>query len=239
MDVPRRLRSLEPDKIKRLAGSIDALGLQQPITVWSEAEDHLELVAGAHRLAAVISLGWDWIDCIFADGMTDIDRQIWEIDENLMRADLSPTEIAEHLAKREGLWKARETQVGKLCPPEKPVGNKSPPKQKKGFAADTAKKTGVSKRAINLATSRAKAIPEDVRDQIKGTKLDTGTYLDWLKGMDPDDQRIQVTTDLAEGVKPKVPKPTPAVDWFEALKRDWGMASKDERQRFNEWRQDK
>ncbi len=101
-----------------------------------------------------------------------------------MRAELSPSEMALHLARREVLWVDRETQVGKVCPPEKPVGNKSPPKQKKGFATDTAKKTGVSKRAINLATSRTKAIPEDVRDQIKGTKLDTGTYLDWLKGMD-------------------------------------------------------
>ncbi len=237
--VPKRLRSLDPNKIKQLAESIDALGLQQPITVWSEADDHLELVAGAHRLAAVISLGWEWIDCIFADGMTDIDRQLWEIDENLMRAELSPGEMAQHLARREVLWEDRKTQVGKVCPPEKPVGNKSPPKQKKGFATDTAKKTGVSKRAINLATARAKAIPEDVFAMIKGTKLDTGTYLDWLKGMEPDDQREQVKTDLAEGVKPKTPKPAPAVDWFEALKRDWGMASLDERQRFDEWRQDK
>ncbi len=108
-----------------------------------------------------------------------------------------------------------------------------------GFAANTAWNTGMSKRAINLALSRTKAIPEDVRDKIKGTRLDTGVYLDWLKGMDPDDQRAQVTTDLAEGVKPKTPKPTPAVDWLEALKRDWGMASSDERLRFDEWRQDK
>ncbi len=42
---------------------------------------------------------------------------------------------------------------------------------------------------VNRALSRAKAIPADIRDQIKGTKLDTGTYLDSLKGMDPDDQR--------------------------------------------------
>jgi len=38
---------------------------------------------------------------------------------------------------------------------------------------------------VNRALSRAKAIPADIRDQIKGTKLDTGTYLDWLKGMEP------------------------------------------------------
>ncbi len=35
---------------------------------------------------------------VFADGMTETDRQLWEIDENLMQADLSPTEHADHLA---------------------------------------------------------------------------------------------------------------------------------------------
>ena len=63
----------------------------------------------------------------------------------------------------------------------------------------TAEATGVSKRAVQLATSRAKAIPEDVRAQIKGTKLDTGTYLDSLKGMEPDEQRGAVRRCIYSG----------------------------------------
>jgi hypothetical protein len=43
------------------------------------------------------------------------------------------------------------------------------PGENVGFAAETAQKTGITKRAINLAVSRANAIPEDVRDQIRGT----------------------------------------------------------------------
>jgi hypothetical protein len=35
------------------------------------------------------------------------------------------------------------------------------------------------------ATGAVAAIPPDVRDTIKGTKLDTGVYLDSLKGMEP------------------------------------------------------
>ncbi len=42
------------------------------------------------------------------------------------------------------------------------------------------------------------AIPADIRAIIKGTKLDTGTYLDSLKGMTPDEQRTKVGRDLAE-----------------------------------------
>ncbi len=231
IEIPHRLRAVDPAKVKQLAESMGAIGLQQPVTVWSPVDGELELVAGAHRVKAACDLGWEWIDCIFADGMTDIDRQLWEIDENLMRAELSPTEMAEHLAKREDLWGRRDSVAS--CNTNKGPGRPT------AFTTDTAEKTGVNRSTVHRALSRAKAIPEDVRDQIKGTKLDTGTYLDWLKVMNPDDQRAQVTTDLAEGVKPKAPKPTPAVDWFEALKRDWGMASKDERRRFDEWRQDK
>jgi len=29
-------------------------------------------------------------------------------------------------------------------------------------------------------------IPADIRDTIKGTHLDRGVYLDWIKGMEPD-----------------------------------------------------
>ena len=174
--------------------------------------------------------------------MTDIDRQLWEIDENLMRAELSPTELGEHITRRKELWPQRSEVGEQSLPTHDATGRKKTPQQTKGFAADTADKTGMSKRAINLATSRAKAIPEDVRAQIKGTRLDNGTYLDWIKGMDPDDQREQVKTDLAEGVKPKIPKADTTEDQFEALKRAsnamalaWNRAGSDGRHRYDLW----
>ena len=98
----------------------------------------------------------------------------WEIDENLMRAELSPTETAEHLARREKLWAARPEMGGKSLPTHDAAGRKKTPQQAEGFASETAKATGMSKRAINLATSRAKTIPGDIRAIIKGTHLDRG-----------------------------------------------------------------
>jgi hypothetical protein len=58
------------------------------------------------RPEAAVDLGWEWIDVVFHDEWSEIDRQLWEIDENLMRAELSPTEMAEHLARRKELWAA-------------------------------------------------------------------------------------------------------------------------------------
>ena len=46
------------------------------------------------------------------DDMTDLDRQLWEIDENLMRAELSPAELGENLTRRKELWKARSETGG-------------------------------------------------------------------------------------------------------------------------------
>jgi len=236
VDVPRRLRSLRQDKVDQLAESMAALGLQQPITVWSEAGDHLELVAGAHRLAAAIKLGWESIDCIWANGMPEIDRQLWEIDENLMRAELNPTELGEHITRRAELWGKRETQVSEVRPPEKSVGNKSPPTQKKGFAADTAKATGMSKRTINEHLARTKAIPADVRDMIKGTRLDTRVYLDSLKGMEPDDQRAKVKADLAAPKKPNRSFGIGGVEGeFQNLQWRWNQVSCEAQRRFKNW----
>ena len=74
-----------------------------------------------------------------------------------MKIECTDPELVD-VPRREKLWGERETQVGKVFPPEKPVGNKSPPKQKKGFAADTAEKTGIDKRSINRLLSRTRAI---------------------------------------------------------------------------------
>ncbi len=212
VQVPKRLRAVVPAKVKQLAESMAAIGLQQPITVWSNAPDHLELVAGAHRLAAAIKLGWPQIDVISVDDMPEIDRQLWEIDENLMRAELTTVERDNHLVRREELWERRDS--GATCATIKGPG------MPKGFATETADATGLSKATINRSLSRAKSIPSDIRDQIKGTALDTGVYLDSIKGMDSEDQRAKVNADLAE---PKKPAPVvttdPAEGSLESLKR--------------------
>jgi hypothetical protein len=56
----------------------------------------------------------------------------------------------------------------------------------------------MSKRAINLATSRAEAIPSDIRAIIKGTRLDKGSYLDKLKMLQPAEQRSIVKEHIKE-----------------------------------------
>ena len=221
--VPDRFRALNQSKVDKLAESMDAIGQQVPITVWVHHDgQYVDLVAGAHRLAVAIKLGWDEINVILTEDMTEIDRQLWEIDENLMRAELSPTERGEHITRRAEIWNAIPEVGGASCATHDASGRKKTPQQERGFAAKTAAATGLSKATINRDLARTEGIIQELRDQIKGTKLDTGTYLDSIKGMEPDEQREKVTADLAE---PKKPPPVvatdPAEESLERLKRGW------------------
>ena len=205
VDVPPRLRAVETSKVMTLVASIEQIGLQTPITVWAKPDDAFQLVAGAHRLAAAKHLGWETVDAFFIKG-DDIDRQIWEIDENLMRSELTPTQFSEHLAKRKELWEAR--QSGQVAPIESKRDDGRGHRQTE-FASETANATGVDKRTINRAVSRAEGVCQEARDLLRGTRLDTGVYLDQIKKLEPADQVAKVQADLAT---PPKPKPEAAVD---------------------------
>lgn len=239
IDIPPRLRAVDTRRVNSIADSIKAIGLQQPITLWAEPDGPFILVAGAHRLVAARSLGWEEIDAVFTEA-DDVDRQIWEIDENLMRAELTATQQAEHLAKRKELWEQRVTG-GTSCPTSLKDGRGGGAQHQKQFAAETADATGVDKRTVNRAVARAQAVPEDVRDLISGTRLDTGVYLDHIKGLDHQSQPRKVQQDLRRISESKPPKPLeppkedPDAEQFEALKRAWNKASSEARRRFEVW----
>ena len=169
------MRAVDPSKVKQLADSMQSIGLQTPITLFHRGNEveGFELVAGAHRLAAAKKLGWEWIEAFFMEA-DDIDRQLWEIDENLIRSELTPTELAEHLAKRKELWEARENTDASCASIRSPG-------QPKRFAAETADSTGVNKSTVSRAISRAEGVTEAARDAIRGTDLDKGVVLDKLK----------------------------------------------------------
>ena len=242
--VPDRLRALDQSKVDKLAESMGTIGLQQAITIWMPSDGELELVAGAHRLAAAIKLRWFEIDVVYVNDLSETDRQIWEVDENLVRAELSPMEHDDHVARRAKLMEARPKLGGKSFPTK--------PQHKWGSAAYIAELTGLSKRAVNLALSRAKAIPEDVQDQIKGTHLDRGTYLDSLKTLEPEAQRLRVVHDLTEPSAARIAakghvalksaravlnldSPLNLYVPLEVIKQAWSRASAEDRLRIKAW----
>jgi ParB-like chromosome segregation protein Spo0J len=98
--VPQAGRRLVDDEaVERIAASIREIGLQTPITVRSDPEgDDYFLVAGMHRLQAVKSLGHERIDCVVVE-WNETEARLWEISENLHRAELSALERSEQIAE--------------------------------------------------------------------------------------------------------------------------------------------
>lgn len=109
-------RPLSNDGLESLIESMRRLGLRTPITVrchpdrrdTGDTEDSYVLVTGAHRLAAAQALGWDQIDCFVIKGGDD-DDQLWEIAENLHRAELTALERDDLIARWVTLTDARQS----------------------------------------------------------------------------------------------------------------------------------
>jgi ParB-like chromosome segregation protein Spo0J len=239
VDVGERLRSVDPERVAALAESIDAIGLQQPISVWSPDDDTLDLVAGLHRLEAIKKLGWEEIDCIFVD-MDNLDRQLWEIDENLIRADLTDLQRAQHTARRAEVVK-QKVELDKLAKTE-PDPSQNANKGQGEFVAETAKKTGKSEKTVRRDKSRGEKIPEDVQKDLAGTKIeDSGVQLDALARASPDEQREAVkavTLGHAKDVREVLPgadkKQSDRIGGvnYDRLCRAWNACSEDEQGRF-------
>jgi ParB/RepB/Spo0J family partition protein len=107
---PNRMRQLRPAKVDELAESIRERGLLQPIVVrpWG---DRYMLVCGVHRRQAVEQLGHETIPAIVLDGLDADAALLAGIDENLVRADLSPAERSLHLAERKRLFEEVHPQT--------------------------------------------------------------------------------------------------------------------------------
>jgi uncharacterized ParB-like nuclease family protein len=145
---PNRMRALQPEKVKRMAESMKQFGQLHPITVRPQEGDGYVLVAGRHRFEAAQQLKWEAIN---ATVITGDDALLIEIDENLARADLSQDERRAHILKRKQLWEKRQAECGTPRPTSK---------ANKGFAAETAAATGMTKRSINRHLAQPKIKPK-------------------------------------------------------------------------------
>ena len=120
-DQPRK--RFNPEALAELAASIKENGLIQPITVRARPEGRYMIVAGERRWRAHVLAGLETIEANLIE-ITDSERDILAIVENLQRADITPLEegrafqrvldtgvTAEELADRLGLkqpWRITE-----------------------------------------------------------------------------------------------------------------------------------
>lgn len=208
--VGERKRSL--GDVTPLAESIAELGLLQPIVI---TEDR-RLVAGMHRLEACRKLGWQEIDARIVQA-DDMRAELAEIDENLVRNELTALERAEQLARRKAIYEALHPETRKgtaqaikmhrklghdvavqydkyvsadnalTYPSYKNDGKDVLPSN---FAENTSVKTGLARRTIEEDVQIATRIPEDVRELLRATPVaESKTDLLTIARMPEEEQR--------------------------------------------------
>ena len=176
-DLPPQLRTSEPARKTR------------PPTY--------DLVAGLHRYMACLELGHEMIPVRVELGTgpeTDsvqraADMRLWEISENLDRAELSALDRAEQIAEWVRLTEGRRA--------EERVSSKIETKAKtgrpEGGIRAAARELGVAKDEAHRAVKRASIAPE-VKAAIRGnpTIADSGVELDALASMPAEEQQAAV-----------------------------------------------
>ena len=200
----KRHRAVCPDAVDRLAASMGEIGLRHPVTVrivdgyvtedGEVCDGAPVLVAGAHRLAAALKLGWEKIACVEVDG-DEIAAELWELAENLHRLDLTKEQRDEHIRRYAELLevRAKQNQVTQNAAPE--IGYRQPPPQTKGIPRQIAEETGLSvdtvRRALKPPKTKAEAPREvfDVHEQTRkrlmnawnaATEQDRAWFRDWI-----------------------------------------------------------
>lgn len=234
--VGKRRRHLSKDRVKILAESIKEIGLQSPITVFCADNDTStppQLVAGLHRLKAFEMLGLEEIPCLITTA-EELDRQLWEIDENLCRSDLTKLERAEHLKARKEIFDAKVGSVG-------PGGRGN-----KGFDQQTAEAIGSTKKRVRQARVRAEKIIPEVKERIAGSEIaDSGIDLDALSNLPAQQQSDAIdlieggtcksVRDAAEFITGQSAEEIEIQKQFESIRRAWKKAKEPARNKFLEW----
>ncbi len=86
-------KNIDPEALKKLAASIDAYGIIQPITVKKINATHYQLIAGERRLQAARLVNLSAIPAYICDA-NEKQMMAMAIIENIQREDLNPIEIA-------------------------------------------------------------------------------------------------------------------------------------------------
>lgn len=249
IDRSARLRPVDIDKALLIAASMAESGLRTPIEVRTggkRSKSPYVLVIGGHRCEAAAQLGWEEIDAYVLD-LTADEARLREIDENLYRTELNPLDQAVFLAERKRLYEKLHPEArngGDRVSEQFAIFGKLAPR----FTLEVTERLGLSERSIYRILQRAR-IADDVRHRLAGTKVArTGSELDALARLDPDQQRAVVSLLLAEDEAARAPTVSAAlaaIDGrrskapvsredaeFEGLLRAWKAAGAAARNRF-------
>lgn len=196
-------RKLDEAAVRGLVSSIGEVGIINPLRVRPVVRhvggvetDAFEVTAGAHRLKAARKIGLETVPCIVADD-DDLHAELAMIDENLQRAELTPSERASYTARRKAIYETLHPETVHGSPGvSRQIGDTRERGESDRFTAATADAIGKSERTIQRDAERGEKITEQALSMLKGTALDKGSELDKLKKIEPEKQLAWVQRNL-------------------------------------------
>jgi ParB family chromosome partitioning protein len=193
----------DPHNVEQLAQSIEEVGLLNAITV---TESHV-LIAGRNRLEACRSLGWEEVE-VNVVALDKIRAELAEIDENIVRNELTALERSEQMKRGKEIYEALHPETKKGGDRgNQYTGGKDRLSETISFSHDTSAKTGLTARSIQQDVQIATGITEDVKRDIADTPIaDSKTDLLKLSRHEPSAQR-QIAKAVREGIEKHVPMP--------------------------------
>jgi ParB family chromosome partitioning protein len=179
-------RPVDFTKVKELAESIKEVGLINPITVRPEGAEYL-LIAGMHRLEAYKLLGINNIESniIFK---TDLEIELIEIDENLIRNELHYSERADLLLRRKEIYEELYPETKREATLKQNRNEIISERTKPSFVKDTAEKTGQSERTVEMEIQIAKNLDSEEKRIIKDQDINKTEAIK-LARMDPEERK--------------------------------------------------
>lgn len=200
IETGARARSVKEEAVDKLVESMGKIGMKAPITVryyedrrseTAGTDDSVVLVAGAHRLEAARRLGWDKIECFVInegdDGADDNRARMWEIAENLHRAELTVVERSEHIAEWIRLADRVSLQVA-----TKPQGGRP-----EGGVRKASRELGVETTEAHRAVKVA-AISDEAKEVAKEVGLDDNQSALLKVAAQPREKQADVVREIAE-----------------------------------------
>jgi ParB-like chromosome segregation protein Spo0J len=187
---------------------MNAIGLIQPIVVRSISTEVSDSgytgIIGLHRFEAARQLNWESIPAIVITDEQTIDEiRLIEIDENLVRADLTPTERAMHHRARQEIYEKLhpESKIGATgrarAKADRFAGSANLSER---YTAHASRTTGEGERTIQKNIRRGKKLGGDLLRKVTRTSLDSAEELDALIKL-PEDQRAELAERATVGEK--------------------------------------
>jgi ParB-like chromosome segregation protein Spo0J len=234
-------RQVDANTVARLVESIKRIGLRTPLSVrmvdnFVTADGEVidgqpVLVTGAHRLEAVRKLGWEKVECFVLTSETDAQARLWEISENLHRAELSSLERDENVAEWIRITEEQSRVSGQSAPKLSNRGRKGEGRPESGIrsaARDLGVESTDAKRAVKVAslTPEAKAAAREL-------KLDDNRTALLMAARAAPARQAEVLREIAteKAVRDDMPE-RPTDSGYAELIRAWSKASPDARDRF-------